>query len=525
MKRYHIWTIGCQMNVADSIRIGSALEQTGYIYTEDVNEANVIVLNTCVVRQKAEDSAIGRLGSLMPLKRSNPDTVIAVTGCMVPRDDANRAALRKKLPAVDLFFDTLDPQALIEILPEQRAAEGIAPITTLRTITPLASVLNARAQRADDQAAAIEDALEHQFTLPAATTPAATIHSKIGVTAYVPVIYGCNYTCSYCIVPLRRGKEQSRPMDELVEEITAFTRRGVREVTLLGQTVDAYGHDLPGRPDLADLLERIDAIPDLARVRFLTSHPKMMSLKMIRAIARLPKVMEYLSLPIQAGDDAILKAMKRPYTVAHYEKLAETIRHEIPEVALSTDIIVGFPGETDKQFQNTCDMLERIRFSEVHVAAYSPRSGTLSARIMEDDVPREVKRERLHAVERLQEGIGAQQMSTMVGRDINILVERKEKGRWYGRSRQNKPVFFDPTQDADGREEDWNGKMATLRVTHAGPWSLVGSVHGHIAVPRDLYTIPVHAADDGAACEVDTSATLPPANAGRGRIIPLVGTK
>lgn len=438
MKQYHIWTIGCQMNVADSIRIGTALEQTGYSYTDTLTDADVVVLNTCSVRQRAEDSAQGKVGSLVPLKRNNPDLVVAMTGCMVPPNEEGKRALYKRFPQVDLFFDTLDPQSLVELLPE-------------RSEMPLVD--------------------------------GNSIQGKIGITAFVSVIYGCNYTCSYCIVPLRRGKEQSRPIDEIVSEIKGYVKRGVREVTLLGQTIDAYGHDLAGRPDLADLMHAVNAIEGLWRIRWLTSHPKMMTTKMIKAVADLPKVCEYFSLPIQSGDDVILKAMKRPYTVAFYEKLAEKVREIVPEVSISTDIIVGFPGETDEQFNTTYKMLERLRFNEVHVAAYSPRPGTVAEKY-EDSVPLEVKRERLHAVETLQERIAADYSAAFVGRDMEILVERREKGRWYGRSRTNKPVFFDAPQEPEYAGLDWTGKLVDITIDKATAWSWQGHVAGTAPVPE-----------------------------------------
>jgi tRNA-2-methylthio-N6-dimethylallyladenosine synthase len=356
---------------------------------------------------------------------------------------------------VDLFFDTLDPQRLIEILPDH-------------TEVPV---------------------------VPDYSSPG-SIQKKIGVTAFVSVIYGCNYTCSYCIVPLRRGKEQSRPVAEIVEEIKGYVRRGVREVTLLGQTIDAYGHDLPGRPDLADLFYAVNEIEGLWRIRFLTSHPKMMSYKMIKAAADLPKVCEYFNLPVQAGDDAILKAMKRPYTVAFYEKLAATVRETVPGVALSTDIIVGFPGETDEQFRHTYELLERIRFNEVHVAAYSPRPGTL-AETYEDNVPLEVKRERLQAVERLQEGIASAYSQALIGQDLEILVEGREKGKWKGRSRTNKPVFFDSPRGPEYDGLDWTGKLVDITIETAGPWSLVGRVAG---TPPSRRSLPMF--DSVEQCEV-----------------------
>jgi tRNA-2-methylthio-N6-dimethylallyladenosine synthase len=431
MKQYHIHTIGCQMNVADSIRIGTALEQTGYTYTDQLDNADVVVVNTCAVRQRAEDSAAGKLSQISNIKRKNKNLVVAMTGCMVPPNEEGKTGLYKRFPVIDLLFDTLDPQRLVEILPE-------------RSEQPNAGL---------------------------------SIQGKIGITAYVSVIYGCNYTCSYCIVPLRRGKEMSRPISEIVEEIRGYVRRGVREVTLLGQTVDAYGHDLPDRPDLADLLQAINNIEGLWRIRFLTSHPKMMSYKMIKAVADLPKVCEYFSLPIQHGDDAILKAMKRPYTVAFYEKLAQTVRQTVPDVSISTDIIVGFPGETDVQFMNTYQMLERLRFNEVHVAAYSPRPGTLSASY-EDNVPSDVKRERLQAVEQLQERLALEYSQKTVGNTYEILVERLEKGRWHGRTRTNKPVFFDNPPGPEYEGFDWRGKLVDIVIDRAGAWSLTGHVEG-----------------------------------------------
>jgi tRNA-2-methylthio-N6-dimethylallyladenosine synthase len=455
MKQYHIWTIGCQMNHADSIRIGSVLEQIGYSYTDEVSQSDLIILNTCSVRQRAENSAQGKLGSLVPLKRQNKNLKVAVTGCMVPPTAEGKRPLYKRFPMVDLFFDTLDPQSLIEVLPDHT-------------------------------------------TVPDHAHPA-SIQQKVGVTAFVPVIYGCNYTCSYCIVPLRRGKEKSRTIDEIVAEIKGYVRRGVREVTLLGQTIDAYGHDLPGRPDLADLFYAVHAIEGLWRIRWLTSHPRMMSYKMIKATADLPKVCEYFSLPIQAGDDAMLKAMKRPYTVGFYEKLAATIRETVPDVSLSTDIIVGFCGETDEQFQRTYDLLERLRFNEVHVAAYSPRPGTI-AESLEDNVPLEVKRERLQAVESLQERIANEYSQAMLGKDVEILVEGREKGKWKGRSRTNKPVFFDNPVGSPYDGLDWTGKLVDITVETAGPWSLVGRVVG---TPPKRRALPIF--DSVAQCDTGIS--------------------
>jgi tRNA-2-methylthio-N6-dimethylallyladenosine synthase len=286
------------------------------------------------------------------------------------------------------------------------------------------------------------------------------------VTAFVPVIYGCNFVCSYCIVPYRRGRERSRPVEQVVAEVERLVARGVREVTLLGQTVNAYGHDLPGQPDLADLLARVHEVPGIERIRFLTSHPKYFSDKLIQAVATLPKVCEHVNLPVQAGDDEVLRRMRRNYTVEEYRERIARIRELIPDVTLSTDIIVGFPGETEQQFLNTYRLLEEIRFDKVHVAMYSPRPGTLSAR-WPDDVPREEKRRRHRAVEELQERIARERNARYLGQVVEILVDGMARGRWRGRTRGNTLVFF----EAPG---NWKGRFVQVRITHTSPWYLLG---------------------------------------------------
>jgi len=261
----------------------------------------------------------------------------------------------------------------------------------------------------------------------------------------------------------------SRPLEKIICEVEELVKRGIKEVTLLGQNVDSYGHDLPGHPDLADLLNELSSIDDLARIRFLTNHPKDVSLKLIDAIASINKVCEHLELPVQAGDDDILKAMRRGYTVERYRELVHTIRRKIPQISLSTDIIVGFPGETEEQFEHSLSLVKEMRFNVVHMAAYSPRPGTIAWREYQDNIPAQVKEERLHKIEELQASIAGEINSQLQGKEMEVLVEGSKGGKWFGRTRSNKLVFF---EDAG----DWLGQLARVQIEKTSPWSLGGEV-------------------------------------------------
>ncbi|RME43007.1 MAG: MiaB/RimO family radical SAM methylthiotransferase, partial [Chloroflexi bacterium] len=355
--KYHIWTIGCQMNVADSQRMGSELEKLGYRWTERAEDADVIVLNTCVVRQQAEEKIYGRLTSLKPLKeRANPP-VIGLMGCLVGVKDPT--PLRKHFPYVDVFIPPSEPKPLIDFLKAEKFDE-IAR------------------QEEDRQIRRRYGMQDEDLVLPA--------HERGRlVSAHVPIIYGCNHVCTFCIIPYRRGTERSRSVGEIAAEVRSLVSQGVKEVTLLGQIVDRYGYDVPDGPRLADLLRVIHDIEGLERIRFLTSHPSYMNDRLLETVAELPKVMEHIEVPIQAGDNEILKRMKRGYTREEYCELVYRIREKIPGVAVHTDIIVGFPGETEAQFQKTYDVLAELRFDKAHVACYSPRPNTVSALTMEDD--------------------------------------------------------------------------------------------------------------------------------------------
>jgi tRNA-2-methylthio-N6-dimethylallyladenosine synthase len=286
----------------------------------------------------------------------------------------------------------------------------------------------------------------------------------------VPVTQGCDLMCAYCVIPYRRGRQVSRPMGEIVREVETLVERGAREVTLLGQTVDAYGHDLPNKPDLADLLCVVNQVSGLKRVRFLTSHPRFMTPRIIRAIADLEKVSEHINLPLQAGNDQVLRLMGRGYTASEYRSLVQHIRETVSGVALSTDVIVGFPGESDVQFQDTLRLLEELRFDKVHVAAYSPRPETIAWRRMSDDVPPEEKDHRRRVIEELQERIATEINRGLLGLRVEALVEGRHKGKWQGRTRSDKLVFIEDVRDLKGR-------LVEARIERTSPWSLQGTLN------------------------------------------------
>jgi tRNA-2-methylthio-N6-dimethylallyladenosine synthase len=296
-------------------------------------------------------------------------------------------------------------------------------------------------------------------------------------TDLVPISYGCDHHCTYCIVTIRRGPQRSRPLDEILADAKRLVERGAREITLLGQNVDAYGHDLAAidgasGPGLADVLEAVHAIEGLERIRFLTSHPKEMTPRIIDAVAALPKVCECWELPVQSGDDEVLRRMGRGYTVGRFRDLVAQVRAAAPDSAINTDIIVGFPGETDAQFENSLRLVQELRFQMIHVASYSVRPGTPAARLA-DDVPPEVKEARRQRVESAQESIARELNAALLDRVVEVLVDGRQKGRWRGRTRTNTLVFFDSP-------DDWLGHMAHVRITWAGPWSVSGHVSNDV---------------------------------------------
>lgn len=445
--QYHIWTLGCQMNVADSQRLASELEELGHHAADSPDDADILVINTCVVRQSAEDKAYGRLRELAKVKQAHPDKVIGLMGCLVGVRDPLR--LREKLPQVDVFLPPSDPTPMVEFL-RDRALEA-----SLRS----------------DEAAARADRDELLDTLEEGTLILPMQERNRLISAHVPVVYGCSHACTFCIIPYRRGVEKSRPVGEIVAHVRSLARQGVKEVTLLGQIVDRYGKDIPDGPNLAQLLRIVHEVAEqegVERIRFLTSHPNWMTDELLDTVAELPRVMPQIEVPVQAGDDEVLARMRRGYTVAQYRALVQRIRERIPDVAIHCDIIVGFPGETAEQFQGTYDLLEELKLDKVHLARYSPRPHTVSMRTMKDDVPDEEKKRRHAALEQLQARIVAEINSRFLGKTVEVLVEDQHRGKWRGRTPQNKLVFFEDDS------QDWRGKLAQVTVTWTGPWSMQG---------------------------------------------------
>jgi tRNA-2-methylthio-N6-dimethylallyladenosine synthase len=288
------------------------------------------------------------------------------------------------------------------------------------------------------------------------------------VAAHLPVVLGCSHACSYCVIPYRRGPEHSRPSADIVAEARRLVDQGVREVTLLGQIVDRYGLDLPEDITLAKLLRLLHDVDGLERIRFLTSHPLWMTSELLEAVAGLPKVCEHIEVPVQAGDDQILRAMRRGYTVQDYRQLVGRIREVIAGVAIHTDVIVGFPGETEAQFRHTYELLAELKLDKAHIARYSPRPNTLSARQLIDDVPEDEKERRRRELDELQAQIVGEINQQFVGTSVEVLVEEKRKDRWCGRTRGNKLVFFED-------ERDLLGQLIGVNIEWAGPWSMRGS--------------------------------------------------
>jgi tRNA-2-methylthio-N6-dimethylallyladenosine synthase len=290
------------------------------------------------------------------------------------------------------------------------------------------------------------------------------------VSAHVPIVYGCSHACTFCIIPFRRGVERSRPVGEIAAEVRSLAEQGVKEITLLGQIVDRYGVDVPDGPNLAQLLRVIHEVEGIERIRFLTSHPSYMTDELLDTVAELPKVCEHIEVPVQAGDDQVLRNMKRGYTAADYRQLVERIRRRLPGASIATDIIVGFPGETEAQFQATHDLLAELKLDVAHLARYSTRPGTVAERRLPDDVPEAEKMRRFRALEDLQAEVGAGINARYLGQAVEVLVEDHHKGKWKGRTRTNKLVFF-----SDDRAQ-WKGRVARVRVTHTSAWSLQGEL-------------------------------------------------
>jgi tRNA-2-methylthio-N6-dimethylallyladenosine synthase len=485
--KYHIWTVGCQMNQADSQRIETILEELGW-EEASMDQANLVVLNTCSVRKAPEEKAHNQLALLKQAKAKRGDLLVALMGCMIG-NQKTIDELSKRYPHIDLFMKVEQADILPRFLEERWtpiSGAGCLDIEYMPNETELATEPE-HVEPISPTFATSTTTVGKRTVLPMAITPKpgerlAHYPTKIELakaspTAWLPIVLGCNKVCTYCIVPYRRGRERSRPVDELLIEARSLVAKGAKELTLLGQTVEAYGLDLPDQPDLAYLMSQLSEIDGLQRIRFMTSYPRHMTDSMIEHMAHLPKVCEHLNIPVQSGDDNVLKRMKRGYTLDEYREKIQRVRELWPGITLSTDIIVGFCGETEEEFQHTLDLLNEIRFDVVHVAAYSVRPGTVAAR-WEDDVPLHEKKRRLHAVEELQATIAREINEHYLDRLEEVLVEEDNmshgRRQWKGRNRANKLVFFSQP------EEDviQPGDLVNVQIERITPWSLQGCIIG-----------------------------------------------
>lgn len=436
MAKLHLITFGCQMNEYDSERVAGLLaERRQYELTEHETDADLILLNTCAIREKAEDKVFSKLGQLRALKRVRPDLVIGVMGCMAP---LRKGAIQQRAPIVDLVFGSAAIARVDELV--DRVTRERRPVLEIGE-APLVK-LTAR--------------------------PAGASTLK----AFVTVMEGCEKFCTFCVVPTTRGRERSHPPETVLAEIRALARGGCREVTLLGQTVNAYGRDLNPPTDLAALLEQVDEVPEIQRIRFVTSNPYNLTTRLIRALRDVPKACEALHLPLQSGSDRVLARMNRGYTRARYLELIAELKETVPEIALSTDLIVGFPGETEADFEATVDVVRRVQYDSLFAFRYSRRPGTPAAE-MPDQVPDEVKAQRNTRILQVAGEVAAQRSRALEGREVEILIDgvsRKAAGELSGRTRCNRVV------NIDGRGRVGVGELARVRITQALPHSLRGTL-------------------------------------------------
>ncbi|NMB38394.1 MAG: tRNA (N6-isopentenyl adenosine(37)-C2)-methylthiotransferase MiaB [Firmicutes bacterium] len=435
LRKFYLKTMGCQMNEHDSETIIGILTGLNFIPTDDYKKADLILYNTCCVRDNPVRKVYGHINSFKSLKEQKPDLIIGICGCMTQHKQ-ELENIKERLPHVDLIFGTHNIYRLPELMKRVDNGERVIEVW--------------------DEA---EDMVEN--------LPVKRGHS---IKAFVNIIYGCTNYCSYCIVPYTRGRERSREPEAIVSEVKNLARIGYKEITLLGQNVNAYGKDIALDIDFAGLLTILNEIPGIERIRFMTSHPKDMKDNLIEAMATLPKVCEHLHLPVQAGSDRILKMMNRGYTRSYYLKLVRKLREAIGNISLTTDLIVGFPGETEEDFQQTLALVEEVGFSSAFTFIYSPRSGTPAAK-MQEQIPEDVKKQRIYKLIELQNKISLNHMQSLVGETIELLVDEymPESNLLSGRTRTNKQILFSGSPDLIS-------KLVQIKITEAKTWSLRGQL-------------------------------------------------
>ena len=433
-KKYYIRTYGCQANVRDGETMAGMLEQMGFTFTDSVEEADVLIFNTCAVRQAAEDRVFGEIGSLKSVKARHPEQVICLSGCMAQEEVVVEKIIRS-YPQVDLVFGTHNLWNMPKLL---------------------ARVMNKK-ERTIEVISEEGDLIEEM-----------PVRRSTSSKGYVHIMYGCDKFCTYCIVPYTRGRERSRRQSDIIEEIRQLKAQGTKEAVLLGQNVNAYGKDLAMEDGFTSLLENC-AKTGIERIRFYTSHPRDYSVTTIDAMKKYPNIMKSLHLPVQSGSDEILKRMNRGYTSGSYRDLYDEMRSRIPEITFTTDLIVGFPGETDAQFEETLDLVDYCQFDMAYAFVYSPRSGTPAAHT-EDDIPLAVKKERLQILnDRLSE-IANSKNSLYLGRTLKVLCEgpsKKNENVYSGYSEENKLVNF---TGPDGLKD----QIVEVEITGTHSFSLDG---------------------------------------------------
>jgi tRNA-2-methylthio-N6-dimethylallyladenosine synthase len=437
-KKLYIQTYGCQMNLYDSQRIARVMAPQGYAQTDRIDAADLILLNTCSVRDKAEQKVYSALGSWKEHKEYRDGVIIGVGGCVAQQEGEN---LLKRVPHLDLVFGTHNIHKLPEMVDRVQTART-RPVETAFYRDPTY----------------MEDAEGRTLVR--------------GAKAFVTIMQGCNKVCSFCIVPHVRGREVSRASDKIIAEIEDLVGQGILEVMLLGQNVNSYGKHAPGELTFAELLARVDSVEGLERIRFTTSHPQDLSPELIEAFATLTHLCEHLHLPVQTGADTVLARMRRGYTKKDYLERIQRLRDRCPQIALSSDIIVGFPGETDAEFAATLELLQQVEYDEIFSFMYSPRPQTVSAKIYEDDISEDIKKERLKNVQALQQSVSLKKNRQRIGERVEVLIDGPSKlknGQMMGRTRSNRIV------NVNGAEH-LVGKLIPVRITGATANALVGEL-------------------------------------------------
>lgn len=435
-KYFHIINYGCQMNESDSEHYAGQLESLGFTLQDSYHDADVVLLNTCCIRESAEQKIFGKIGELKHLKAKKPDSIIIVAGCLAQKEGE---ALLKKYRQIDLVLGTF-------------------------YVNRFAQILQQFSERRLRQSLIDENIYENEFE--------GDMQRRSSFSAWVPIMYGCNNFCTYCIVPYVRGRERSRPLTEIVKEVSNAVRQGYKEITLLGQNVNSYGKDISNSSMFAELLSAVDEVDGIERIRFMTSHPRDMKENVIKAIAGSKNICEHFHLPIQAGSDRVIKAMNRGYKKEEYLDLIAKVRSYLPDASITTDLIVGFPGETEEDFLDTLDVVEKVRYDMAYTFLYSPRSGTPAAK-MENQVPLDVKKERLKRLMDLQNSIGLAKNKELIGTVQQVMIEglsSADDSALSGRTRANRIVIL-PKLD----EEIKPGEIVPVKIDAAQTWILKGT--------------------------------------------------